>query len=221
MSPLPQLIVVFGGGVRRWRGDMNAAAAVEFALIAPAMLMMMAMIVFGGEGFEVQRKVTMTMRTLTDLVTQQCDIGPNQPTSGGSSSYAAPCPSTVYYSTDITAAASIVMTPYDVTPLQFTIAEIQTNGSASGTGVQVWCKNSSAATTYCPGATFPANLSSSAYLIYGHVQYTYSPLGLWFQSANVTFSDSYYMLPRIAPASAPGGTALTNNGQPYVACTGC
>jgi hypothetical protein len=216
MSPLAPLSVVFGRWTRRWRRDKSAAAAVEFALTAPAMLMMMAMIVFAGEGFEVQRKVTMTMRTLTDLVTQQCDVGPSPPV------YAAPCPSNTYTFTQIINAACMVMAPYvqSVSPctdpnLNFTIAEIQTNGSTSGSGAQVWCKAYN--TSNCPGGSFPSNLSTSPYLIYGNVQYIYNPLGLWFQSGNVTFSDNFYMLPRITSVSPAPPTA----NSPYVACSGC
>jgi Flp pilus assembly protein TadG len=185
---------------RRWRGDKCAAAGVEFALTAPAMLMMMALIVFAGEGFEIQRKVTMTMRTLTDLVTQQCDVGPTAP------AYATPCPSNTYTYTQIINAACLVMAPYvqSASPcsdpnLNFTIAEIQTSPAS-----QIWCKAYN--TSNCPGSTFPSNLSTSPNLIYGNVQYIYNPLGLWFQSANITFSDSFYMLPRI---------------NTTVACTGC
>jgi hypothetical protein len=218
MSSLFSGSALFGRQARRWRRDNSAAAAVEFALTAPAMLMMMAMIVFAGEGFEVQRKVTMTMRTLTDLVTQQCDVGASAQT------YWTPCPTNTYSYTQIINAACLVMAPYvqQVSPctdpnLNFTIAEIQTNPAT-----QVWCKAYN--TSNCPGGSFPSNLAGSAYLIYGNVQYTYNPLGLWFQSANVTFSDSFYMLPRLTPV--PTSYAATyqgvpNNGQPYVYCSGC
>jgi hypothetical protein len=205
MSSLLSVSVLFSRWARRWRRDISAAAAVEFALTAPAMLMMMAMIVFAGEGFEIQRKVTMTMRTLTDLVTQQCDVGPSAP------AYATPCPSSTYTYTQIINAACLVMAPYVQTAspctdpnLNFTIAEVQTNGSTSGAGTQVWCKAYN--TSNCPGGTFPQNLYTSPDLIYGNVQYIYNPLGLWFQSANVTFSDNYWMLPRI---------------NSTVACSGC
>jgi hypothetical protein len=200
MSPMPPLSVLFGRQAHRWRRDKSAAAAVEFALTAPAMLMMMAMIVFAGEGFEIQRKVTMTMRTLTDLVTQQCDVGPS------ATAYASPCPPNTYTYTQIINAACLVMVPYVQTTspcsnpnLNFTIAEIQTSPAS-----QKWCEPNNSSN--CPGASFPSNLSTSPNLIYGNVQYVYNPLGLWFQSANITFSDSFYMLPRI---------------NSTVACTGC
>ena len=203
------------GLARRWRRDIRAVAAVEFAFIAPCMLMLMSLVFFAGEGFEVQRKVTMTMRTLTDMVTQQCDIGPNANSMG----YTSPCPSTYYTYTQIVSAASTVMTPYDPTALQFTIAEIATNGSSAGAGTQVWCKYTAGGAGNCPGGSFPSNLSTSTYVIYGMVNYTYNPLGIWFQGASVTFSDSYYLLPRIKPTF----TSLPSNPPtgPYVACSGC
>jgi len=225
MSPLPPLSLIFGRWARRWRRDKSAAAAVEFALTAPAMLMMMAMIVYGGEGFEVQRKVTMTMRTLTDLVTQQCDIGPNNNPNNALGYTTPPCPSNTYTWSQIISAACLVMVPYvqQTSPtcsdpnLNFTIAEIQTNGATSGSGAQVWCNAYN--TANCPGGTFPSNLSTSPYLIYGNVQYIYNPVGLWFQGANITFSDNLYMLPRLTPTPAPTPTPTANS--PYVACSGC
>jgi hypothetical protein len=219
MSSSPSPRVLFGRQARRWRRDKSAAAAIEFALTAPAMLIMMAMIVFGGQGFEIQRKVTMTMRTLTDLVTQQCDVG-----STPQAYWNPPCPTNTYTYSQIINAACLVMIPYvqQASPctdpnLNFTIAEIQ--GSPAS---QVWCKAHN--TANCPGGAIPSYLAGSAYVIYGNVQYTYNPLGLWIQSAAITFSDSFYMLPRLTPV--PTSYAATyngapNNGQPYVYCSGC
>jgi hypothetical protein len=208
LMPLLRCLALAGAArARRWRSDRRATAAVEFTLISPVAFMMVGLIVFSGESLEVQRKVTMTLRTLTDLVAQQCDIGPGASGVG----YAAPCPSKYYVYSDIVSAASAVMQPYDPTGLQFTIAEVRTNGSTGGAGAQVWCKYTTGSSGACPGGAFPPNLSASAYVVYGNVNYTFHPLGVWMPSLAITFSDSLYFLPRIAPAANP----------PQVACTGC
>ena len=199
---------VFAQQIRNLRGDIRAAAAIEFVLIAPAALMLMALVVFAGEGLEILRKVTMTTRTLTDLVTQQCDIGPSNP------GYASPCPSSTYTYSQIVGAASLVMVPYSASAMNFAVAEIQTNGSSSGAGTQVWCEATASATALCPAgsatanvaASFQSNLSTSPYVIFGQVQYTYNPLGIWFLNTTLTLTDSIYLLPRI---------------NSTVACTGC
>ena len=55
---------------RALRDDARATAAVEAALILPIALTMFALLIYGAEAFAIQRKVTLTARTVTDLVTQ-------------------------------------------------------------------------------------------------------------------------------------------------------
>ena len=187
MKRLPPLDLLSGSArklARRWLDETAAIATVEFALVAPAMLGLMAMIVFAGQGFEIQRKVTLTMRTLTDLVTQQTAIGLTSATN--------------YNYTQILNAASLVIAPYDATPLTMVISEIQTNGTANGT--VVWSKGTSNATALTVGSSVavPANLQNSGYLVLGTVSYTYTPLQIVYQSSGMTLSDSIYMAPRVS-----------------------
>jgi Flp pilus assembly protein TadG len=55
---------------RALRDDARATAAVEAALILPVALTMFALLLYGAEAFAIQRKVTLTARTITDLITQ-------------------------------------------------------------------------------------------------------------------------------------------------------
>ena len=66
---------------RALRDDARATAAVEAALILPIALTMFALLIYGAEAFAIQRKVTLTARTVTDLVTQAT---PTQFNSGAS-----------------------------------------------------------------------------------------------------------------------------------------
>ena len=66
---------------RALRDDARATAAVEAALILPIALTMFALLIYGAEAFAIQRKVTLTARTVTDLVTQ---AAPTQMSSGAS-----------------------------------------------------------------------------------------------------------------------------------------
>ena len=50
--------------------DARATAAVEAALILPVALTMFALLLYGAEAFDAQRRVTLTARTATDLITQ-------------------------------------------------------------------------------------------------------------------------------------------------------
>ena len=49
--------------------DTRATAVVETALILPVALFILALVVYAGEGFAIDRKVTVTARTVTDLIT--------------------------------------------------------------------------------------------------------------------------------------------------------
>lgn len=171
---------------RRWLRDSRAVATVEFVLVTPAMLMLMAIVVFAAQGFELQRKVTLTMRTLTDLVTQQSDISvANAPT---------------YNINQVLAAASLVMAPYDPTLMQMVISEVKVTGAT--TAVVQWSKatgTSAVALTAGATVTIPSNLAATGtFLVLGTVNYNYNPLQILLPSNAITLSDSIYMAPRIS-----------------------
>ncbi len=155
---------------------------VEFALIVPALLAMTALVVVGGIGFELNRKVTLTMRTLTDLATQQTNIGTS---------------STTYTYTNILNAASLVVAPYDPSKLSMVLSEVQTNGTTSATVVWSQANAQGAALAAGSTVTVPSNLSASGYLILGQVTYKYNPLNIFVSASPITLSNSLYMAPRV------------------------
>ncbi len=74
--------------LRRWLSDERAVAAVEAALIAPVAVGLLGLIAIWGQAIAIQRKVTLTATTITDLVSQQG----SPPASGG-------CPASVNQTT--------------------------------------------------------------------------------------------------------------------------
>jgi Flp pilus assembly protein TadG len=166
---------------RRLRSESRGSVTVEFAIILPAMLMLLAIVVFAGEGFEIQRKVTLTMRTLTDLAAQQTNIGTS---------------STTYTYTQILDAASLVMTPYNSTGLSMVLSEVSTSGN--GTGTVVWSQATSNATALATGASvsIPSNLTPSSFMIIGTVSYTYNPLNIFISVGGIPLSNTIAMAPR-------------------------
>jgi Flp pilus assembly protein TadG len=155
-------------------------------MIVPAMLMLLSIVVFAGQGFEIQRKVTLTMRTLTDLAAQQTNIGTS---------------STTYTYTQILNAASLVMTPYNSTGLSMVLSEVSTSGN--GTGTVVWSQATSDTTALTTGASvsIPSNLTTSSYMIVGTVSYTYNPLNIFFSVGGIPLSNSIAMAPRASTGS--------------------
>ena len=51
-------------------GDDRGSSVVEIALILPPALLMLALAVMAGQGFEIERKASLAARTVTDLVSQ-------------------------------------------------------------------------------------------------------------------------------------------------------
>ena len=214
--------------VRKFARDIRATAAIEFAFIAPAMLALMALIVFAGEGFEIQRKVTMTMRTLTDLVAQQCDVGPTPYSTLSPVPPDCPAVANAYTYSQIIGASCYAMVPYVATvspcsapDVTFAIAALQLPTSGGGSATQAWCQYTTGGASLCPAGaggsgqsvTLPNNLQatpqgSSQYpqqIIYGVVQYNFKAPTVWFQANAFTFSDSLYLLPRVISEVACSG----------------
>ena len=69
-APIPHILRRAARVGRALRVDARATAAVEAALILPVALTMFALLLYGAEAFDIQRKVTLTARTVTDLITQ-------------------------------------------------------------------------------------------------------------------------------------------------------
>src|ERR1700678_3328623 len=99
---------------RRFVRNDRAIAAVEFALILPLMLFIFVGVAQVGAAIEISRKVTLTTRIVTDLVTQNTSVS---------------C-STLE---TILAASAQVIAPYSASNLSITVSEITTNSSGGAT----------------------------------------------------------------------------------------
>ena len=56
------------GGARAFFADSQGLAAIELALILPVALMLMSLVVFGGQAYGVQRKVTLSATTVAAVM---------------------------------------------------------------------------------------------------------------------------------------------------------
>jgi len=169
---------------RFWR-DLTAAATIEFIFLTPVILTMIGLVVAGGEGFELNRKITMVVRTLADLASQQTNIGTS---------------SSTYTYTQLLNAASLVIQPYDSSQLSLVLSEVSANGA--GTGVVKWSQGNTAAVAnsmvLTAGATVsvPTNITAAGYLILGSARYNFQPLGIYLPIAAFPITDSLYLAPR-------------------------
>ena len=166
-------------------------AAVEAALILPIALTMFALLIYGAEAFAIQRKVTLTARTVTDLVTQAT---PTRCNSGAS---------VVDHATidNLLCAASAVI--HALRLRQYDDGGLGGEGQFRP-GTPPWCKwsepyNGATARAAQPTITLPTGLGTGQagnYLVLGEVYYNYTPLNLFTPAAAMTLHDAIYLTPR-------------------------
>jgi Flp pilus assembly protein TadG len=180
---------------RALRDDARATAAVEAALVLPIALAMLALLIYGAEAFAIQRKVSVTARTVTDLVTQAT---PTLMTSGASIVGHAAIDTDLSY-------AACVMAPYSPCPnassnLTMVVSEVLVN-SDQATALVKWSEpyNGATARTLNQSITLPTGLGvgqQGNYLVLGEVYYNYAPINLFTQLSAMTLHDSIYLTPR-------------------------
>ncbi|WEK43054.1 MAG: pilus assembly protein [Candidatus Sphingomonas colombiensis] len=170
--------------IARLRGDRRGLGAVEFALIAPFLILLY----LGGyqlmDATSAYRKVTTTTRTLADVTSQFTSV----------------------QSADldnIMGAAASVMTPYPASNATTRISEIAI--SAAGMPSVVWSrantgpllKTTDLYTSTLPNSVVPLQLRvPGTNLIYAEVTYAYSPVAGGQLIGPMSFRDQIFMNPR-------------------------
>jgi Flp pilus assembly protein TadG len=186
--------------VARLLHDRSGVAATEFAVIAPVMLVMFFGTVEISSGVAVDRKITLTARTLSDLTSQAAPSSANAPDA----------PVTDAYLQNVFTASVAIVQPYCATPTQARLSEIYVDSNKVAK-IQ-WSK----AATF-PGCTAPATLTTSSrnagdvvtslvpaallvkqtYLLLSELSYLYTPaVGYVMGKAGVTLNDVAYTRPR-------------------------
>jgi Flp pilus assembly protein TadG len=185
--------------------NIEGLAAIEMALILPFAVMLMSLVVYGGQLYAVQRKVTLSATTAANLLAQ----GNNN----GSALITAP------ELNQILAYPSLILYPYDGSGAQVVASEllvtVNANGTATGTvGTCPTTVNPSAPCSWANanGTALPVGQQMSVdpsiasafsgsgnnYVILGQVQYPFQPTGLYFAVGSITLHDSIMMIPRTA-----------------------
>ncbi len=174
--------------VRRFRRNTRGLAAVEFAFILPMMLLMVFGTIEVSSGVAIDRKVTLTARTLSDLVSQGTQVT----------------------NTDLSnffKLGSAIMTPYPVTSGTMTQKITAVNVDASKVAKVVWSfagtvngTSASVTTGYAKNtviSTIPSDLLvANTQLIWSEVTYTYTPIVGAVVTAALPLSDQCFTRPR-------------------------
>lgn len=168
--------------------DRRGVTAIEFAFIAPVLLVLFFGTVEVTGGIAIKRRVTTMARTVSDLTSQAALVT----------------------DTDLAnffAASSGIMMPYSATPIGITVSLLYVDPSSGQVRVE-WSKgyNATALTvgqppprTVSPGLIVRDsnnNVLANQYLIYSHVSYLYTNSTLVVLKSAVTLADDAYTRPR-------------------------
>jgi Flp pilus assembly protein TadG len=167
--------------------DQRGVSAVEFALLLPLMVTLYLGTVEISQGISADRKVTMTTRTVADLVSQTSSIN-----NAGM--------------TDILNASSSVMYPYTTNGLVVTISSVNIDANSKAT--IVWSDSlNGTARSVGSTVTLPTSLViPNTTVIWSEVQYLYKPTIGYIITGTLTLKDQLYMAPRLSTAVARTAT---------------
>ncbi len=163
----------------RLRNDVRGASAVEFAFILPLMLTLFFGLVEVTSGVEADRKVTLTARALSDVISQTTAVTDTQ-------------------ISDSFAAIANIMSPYNVATIKSVVSEVKISGSGQAT--VAWSKANSNGTARATNSsvTIPSSLAvPNTYLIWSEVSYNYKPAVSWVvASTGIDLKEQFFTRPR-------------------------
>jgi Flp pilus assembly protein TadG len=191
---------------RAFLADARGLAAIELALILPFAAMLMSLVVYGGQAYTVQRKVTLAATTVADIFAQANNTNSSTITAAEL--------------TQILAYPNLILYPYNGSTAAVVVSQllVTVNGNGTATGTVGTCPitgNSSAPCSWANanGTPLPVGTqvsidpkiasafapgSSNNYVILGQVQYPFQPTGIYFSVSQITLHDSIMMIPRVA-----------------------
>lgn len=163
--------------------DARGGAAVEFAIIAPVMLLLFFGTVELSEGISADRKVTLAARTISDLVARKSETDDNE-------------------LRNVFTAASYIIRPFQLTNFKATVSQISINAqgvpSVTWKVNLTWSGNSASLTntTDKTVGTIPPDLRvAGTYLIKSDVTYPYQSASAFFISS-ISMASTFFARPR-------------------------
>lgn len=165
--------------IARFGHDESGVSAVEFAMLLPLMLTLYLGSVEVSQGIAADRKVTMTARAVADLVSQSATVNNAA-------------------MTNILAAASAVMAPYDVNQAVVTVSVVAIDANGKATVSWSDSLNGTPRTKGSAVTLPPALLVPNTSLVWGEASYNYTPVIGYVISGTLTLKDQIYMRPRLS-----------------------
>src|SRR5713226_8312478 len=159
--------------------DQRGVSAVEFAMLLPLMITLYLGTVEVSQGVGIDRKVTLTTRTVADLASQVSSINNAD-------------------MTNMLTASAAVIAPYNASKLKVTVSAVTVD--ANGVAKVAWSdtlngtKRAVGSTVTLPSALNVANTT----LIWSEVSYSYTPTIGYVITGTLNLSDQIYMRPRLS-----------------------
>ena len=191
MSRSMKLIAQITQDIRRrfalLRDDEHGVSAVEFALLLPLMVTLYLGSVEISQAISADRKVTLTSRTVADLISQVSSIN-----NAGM--------------TDVLNASSSVMAPFTTTTLKVTVSCVTVD--ANGKATVTWSDTlNGTARSVGSTVTLPTALNiANSSLIWSEVSFVYTPAIGYIITGPLTLKDQLYMAPRLSSTVARTAT---------------
>ncbi|MEM7748232.1 MAG: TadE/TadG family type IV pilus assembly protein [Pseudomonadota bacterium] len=166
-----------------WR-NRKGVASIEFAMIAPVMVMMFMGIVEFSQAITVDRRVNQVASSTADLIartdsTTTAELG------------------------SIMDVVDVLVRPYSATPMGLTVSNVIASTSNATNTVVCWSYNhQGGVNTYNAGDsyTLPSGVvEAGESVVVVEVQYAYTPLIFsYFLSGTINFNDKFYLKPRLS-----------------------
>jgi len=192
--------------VRKFSTDADAVAAMEFAIVAPFMLVLFVGGVELANGMAINVKVSATAHSITDMVTQNTSLSTAQ-------------------MQNILIGATTIIAPYPTNNGQLSVTVSEISSDANGNLTLQWSQSYNG-TTFGPGRssisglTVPTSLNGTAgdpnnpnnqndqvSFIVGEVTYAYTPNLGYTITGTVSLRDTSWLFPRCStnsPANSSG-----------------
>ena len=165
--------------MRTFRDAREGVSAVEFALIAPIMVLFYFGVAELCQGFMAQKRSEHVASAIADLVAQRDEV-------------------TTAELDDVFAAATEVLKPFPTSGLKQRITSVTKN--SSGVAKVDWSVNKSwSSRTAGSTVSLPANLiANGESVIMAEVEYTYQSPADYVMPSSVIFDKTYYLRPRMS-----------------------
>jgi Flp pilus assembly protein TadG len=170
---------LFARRLSQFAKDKRGVSAVEFAMLLPLMLTLYLGGVEVSQGVSIDRKVTLTARTVADLVAQVSTID----TTGVNAALGA---------------SSAILAPYPVANAKITVSVVTID--ANGNAKIAWsATKNGTARAVGSSVTVPTALKvPSTSLVWGEAAYTYTPAIGYVVTGTMSLTDQIFMRPRLS-----------------------